>query len=137
MEAKNFHDGFAANFAIDREEVVKSLIHGLDAAIAIQEQEAFGHAVEEGLLLGFVAFGGEFFEIAKAQDFALLIFEPFLQGAITASAAPFKKNCQRREKKDESGPHVYTFAGTRMTRFPLSLRAASEEIRISSRRFLH
>src|SRR5207249_4868341 len=58
--AKNFEDGFASDFAFDGEEVVESLIDELDAAMAVEEKKAFGHAIEERLALGFGAFAGEF-----------------------------------------------------------------------------
>ncbi len=58
MHPKCFHEGLATDVVVDSEEAFKGLVYGLDTAVIIDEEKAFQHAVEEGLLFGFVLLQG-------------------------------------------------------------------------------
>src|SRR5205085_2354151 len=89
--AEGFENGFAANVAFDGEEIVKTLVDGLNTAMAIEEEKTFGHAVEESLAFGYGAFVGKFLVVAQAMDFALLFVRFFFKRPITLDPSPLNK----------------------------------------------
>ena len=58
MEAEGFHDGFAAEFGLDVEQVFEGAVDEVDFVGAVEEEQALEHGVEEDLLLGFGVNGG-------------------------------------------------------------------------------
>jgi hypothetical protein len=51
-EAEGFEDGLAAHVGAKVEKFLKGLIDEQDAAAAVEDEDAFDHAVEQGVLLG-------------------------------------------------------------------------------------
>jgi hypothetical protein len=52
MHAQGFHDGFAAQLGFQAEKIFERAIGEVNPAVAVEQKQAFQHAVEQDLLLG-------------------------------------------------------------------------------------
>ena len=51
MHAQGFHDGFAAQLGLEAEQIFEGAVGEINPAVAVEQQQAFQHAVEQDLLL--------------------------------------------------------------------------------------
>ena len=51
VQAQRFHDGFAAQLGLDAEQVFEGAVGEVNFPVAIQQQQAFEHGIEQNLLL--------------------------------------------------------------------------------------
>ena len=51
MQAQRFHDGFAAQLGFEAEQIFEGAVGEVNPAVAIEQQQAFEHGVEQDLLL--------------------------------------------------------------------------------------
>jgi len=104
MHAQGFHDGLAAQLGFQAEKIFERAVGKVNFPVAVEQQQAFEHGIEENLLLRLCFDGRLVLSFLKILDISLqlpLLMEKFLP-------PPKMDGNRRKECENEKGwPHGF------------------------------